>query len=108
VSFFAIKGTLIKEKLIPMRKKKIAAVALALWLILISVIMLLAELIDLGLFFIVGFIGFLVIVELMEPHYVKPGYQGYIQVLIAVGIVIFIALIVNKLLDLLGLEIVLG
>ena len=91
-----------------MRKKKIAAVALALWLTIISVLMLLAEQIDLGLFFILGFIGFLVIVELMEPRHVKPGYQWYIHVLVAVGIVIFVGLITNKLLDLLGLEIVLG
>jgi hypothetical protein len=89
-----------------MRKKKIAAVALALWLTIISVLMLLAEQIDLGLFFILGFIGFLVIVELMEPRYLKPGYQLYIHVLVTVGIVIFVALIVNKLLDLLGLELV--
>jgi hypothetical protein len=91
-----------------MRKKKIAVVAFALWLTIISVLMLLAERIDLALFFILAFIGFLIIVELMEPHYVKPRYQLYIHVLIAVGIVIFVAVIVNKLLDLLGLEIVLG
>jgi hypothetical protein len=50
----------------------------------------------------------LVIVELMEPRYVKPRYQLYIHMLVAVGIVIFVAVIVNKLLDLLGLELVFG
>jgi hypothetical protein len=91
-----------------MRKKMIAVVALALWLSIISVLMILTERIDLALFFILGFIGFLVIVELMEPHYVNPRYHRYIQVLVVIGIVIFVVVIFNKLLDLLGLEIVLA
>ena len=91
-----------------MRKKQIAAIALALWLIIITVFMLLAERIDLSLFFVLGFIWFLVIVELMEPHYVKPRYLWYTRFLIAVGIVIFVAIVVQKVLNILGLEIVLG
>jgi hypothetical protein len=91
-----------------MRKKQIAAIALALWLCIIAVFMLIAEWIDLSLFFVLGFIGFLVIVELMEPHYVKPRYLWYTRFLIAVGIVIFVAVVVQKVLDLLGLELVLG
>jgi hypothetical protein len=84
VSFFCLKGDIDYRELIPMRKKKIAAVALALWLTIISVLMLLSERIDLALFFILAFIGFLVIVELLEPRYVKPRYQLYIHALIAV------------------------
>jgi hypothetical protein len=91
-----------------MRKKKIAVIALALWLTIISVVMLLAERIDLALFFILAFVGFLVIVELMEPHYVRPGYQWYMRGLIAAGIVIFVVVIINKLLEILGLELVIG
>lgn len=91
-----------------MRKKQIAAIALALWLTIIAVFMLFAERFDLGLFFVLGFIGFLVIVELMEPHYVKPGYVWYTRVLTALGIVLFSAILAQKLLDLLGLEIVLA
>ena len=89
-----------------MTKKKIAAVIFALWLTIISVFMLLVERIDLALFFVLGFIGFLVIVELMEPYYVKPGYIPRIRFLIAAGIVLFGAIIVQKLLEILGLEIV--
>ena len=89
-----------------MTKKKIAAVIFALWLTIISVFMLLVERIDLGLFFVLGFIGFLVIVELMEPYYVKPGYIPRIRFLIATGIVLFSVIIVQKLLEMLGLEIV--
>jgi ABC-type xylose transport system permease subunit len=91
-----------------MRKKKIAAIALALWLSIITVLMLLSERIDLSLFFVLGFIGFIVIVELMEPHYVRPRNLWYTHFLIAVGIVIFVAIVVQKVLDILGLELVFG
>ncbi len=91
-----------------MRKKRLGAIALALWLCIIAVSMLLAERFDLSLFFVLGFIGFLVIVELMEPHYVKPRHLWYTRFLIAVGIIIFIAIVVQKVLDILGLELVLG
>jgi hypothetical protein len=89
-------------------RKKIAAIALALWLSIITYLMLIAERFDLSLFFVLGFIGFLVIVELMEPHYVKPRYLWYTRALIAVGIVIFVAVVVLKVLDIFGLELVLA
>jgi hypothetical protein len=49
-----------------------------------------------------------VIVELMEPHYVKPGYLWYSRFLIAAGIVLFGAIVAQKILDMLGLEIVMA
>ena len=91
-----------------MRKKETAAIALALWLTVIVLCMLLTERIDFALFFILGFIGFLVIVELMEPRHIKPGYNWYIRALIGVGIVIFVAFVAQKVLDMLGLELVIG
>ena len=91
-----------------MRKKQIATLAFGIWLSVISVAMLFAERIDLALFFVLGFIGFLVIVELMEPHYVKPGYLWYVRLLIGVGIVLFAAIVAQKILDMLGLELVLA
>ena len=91
-----------------MRKKEIAAIALALWLTIIVLCMLFIERIDLELFFILGFVGFLLIVELMEPRHIKPGYDWYLKVLMGVGIVIFIAFVALKVLDILGLELVIG
>jgi uncharacterized membrane protein len=89
-----------------MRMKQIAPIILALWFTIVSVSMLLLEQIDLVLFFVLGFIGFIVIVELMEPHYVQPGYVWYIRFLIAMGIVIVGAIVAQKLLNVLGWEIV--
>jgi uncharacterized membrane protein len=91
-----------------MRKKQIGTIILGSWLSIIAVSMLVAERFDLALFFVLGFIGFLVIVELMEPHYVKPGYLWYTRFLILVGIVVFGAIVAQKVLDILGLEIVLA
>jgi hypothetical protein len=91
-----------------MIRKQIAGIVLALWFIIISYAMLLVERIDLILFFVLAFIGFIVVVELMEPYYVKPGYLWYIRFLIAVGIVIVAAIVGQKVLDIIGWEIVIG
>jgi hypothetical protein len=91
-----------------MKRKQIASLILGLWFIIISYAMLVVERIDLVLFFVLAFIGFIVIVELMEPYYVKPGYLWYIRLLIAVGIVIVAAIVGQKVLDIIGWEIVLG
>jgi cell division protein FtsW (lipid II flippase) len=66
------------------------------------------ERIDLALFFVLGLIGFIVIVELMEPRFVKPGYLWYIRFLIAVGLLVVAAIVGQKILDIIGWEIVIG
>lgn len=91
-----------------MRRKQLAGLILGLWFIIISYAMLFVERIDLVLFFVLAFIGFIVIVELMEPYYVKPVYLWYIRLLIAVGIVIVAAIVGQKVLDIIGWEIVIG
>jgi len=89
-----------------MRKKQIAAIVLALWLTMISVFMLFMERFDLIEFFVLGFIGFLVIVELMEPTYVKPGYLRYVRFLIAAGLILFGIIVIQVMMDTLGLVII--
>jgi hypothetical protein len=86
-----------------MKKKQIAAFSLALWLFIISYFMLFIERFDLGLFFVLGFIGFLIIVELFEPRYVVPPYLRYIRFLTIVGIVISGLVVAQKLMEILGL-----
>ena len=86
-----------------MRKKQIATLFFALWLIIISCFMLIVGRFELALFFILGFIGFLLIIELIEPRYVKPGYLRYVRYLIAAGVVLFCVVVVQKLMEILGL-----
>ena len=89
-----------------MRKQQIAIIALAVWLTLIAVFMLLAQSVDLEIFFVLSLIGFLVIAELIAPNYIQPGYMRYIRYILAAGIVLFGVIVVQKVLDVLGLEIV--
>ena len=80
-----------------MKKKQIATVTLGLWLSFIAVAMLIVERFDLALFFVLGFIGFLVIVELMEPYYVKPRLPVVYPVSYTrFGIVLFGAIVGTK------------
>ena len=86
-----------------MRKKQIAAIFLALWLIIISCFMLFTGRFELALFFVLGFIGFLLIVMITEPHYVKPAYVRYIRYLIALGLLVSGAVVVQKIMEIYGL-----
>lgn len=85
------------------RKKQIAAIVFALWLMIIAIFMLQVSLFNLEIFFVVGFIGFLVIMELLEPRYVQPGCLQYKNYFLAVGIVIFFGIVTDVVLDLLNL-----
>ena len=88
-----------------MIKKQLAAIVLALWLTMVSVLMLFMERFDLIEFFVLGLIGILVIVELIQPNYVRPGYLRYMRYLIAAGIGIFGVLVIQVAMETLGLVI---
>jgi hypothetical protein len=85
-----------------MRKQEIAIITLALWLITIFAFMLLFQEINLEIFSVLGLIGLLGIVLFMEPKYVLPDYLRYIWYLIGGGIVIFAAILVLKVLEVLA------
>jgi len=89
-----------------MRKEQIAIIALAVWLTSISIVMLLAKSANLEIFFVLSLIGFIIILELIAPKYIRPGYLQYIQYILAAGIVIFGVIVVQKVMEILGLEIV--
>ena len=85
-----------------MRKKQMAAIALALWLTIVSVFMLLMQRFDLQIFFVLYLIAICVIVDLMEPQYVQPGCLRYKGYLLAAGIEIFGAIFVLQVMVLLA------
>jgi hypothetical protein len=91
---------------IRMRKQHIAIIALAVWLALIAVFMILAQSFNVEIFFVLSLIGFLIIIELIAPKYFQPGYMRYIRYILAAGIVIFGVIVVQKVIDILGYEIV--
>jgi hypothetical protein len=85
-----------------MRKEQIAIIALAVWLTLIAFFMILAQSISLEIFFVLSFIGFLIIVEVTGPKYVQPRSLRYIWYLLAAGIAIFGAIVVLKVMEIIG------
>jgi len=87
-----------------MKKQQIVILVLTLWLILISLYMLMSNIFDLQFFFILFMIGVLVIMQLIEPKYVRPGYLKYIRYLIVIGILIFGLIVVLKVMEILELE----
>jgi hypothetical protein len=88
-----------------MRKEQIAVIALAAWLTVISIFMLLAQTFDIAIFLLLSIIGFLIMMKLISPKYIQPGYLRYTRYIIAAGIVIFGVIVALKVMDILGLEI---
>jgi hypothetical protein len=82
-----------------MIKEEIAIIALAVWLTLISIFILLATSISLEIFFVLSLIGFLIILELITPKYFQPGYLRYIQDILTVGIAIFVLIVAKKVIE---------
>jgi hypothetical protein len=85
-----------------MHKKRIALLALTLWLILIIAFMLLAGTLDLEIFFVLWLIGILVVVELVSGASATPRYLRYLRFVIAAGVIIFGAIVAQKVLEILS------
>jgi hypothetical protein len=88
-----------------MKKQMIAIIAFAVFLIILTILMLLAQWVDLEVFFVLSLLGFLMIIHLIQPKYVKTRYFHYIRYLIAGGIVIFGVIVAMKVMKILGLKI---
>ena len=59
-----------------MKKKVLAAIIMFIWLVVICAFMLLAQQVDLEIFFVLWLIGILVIVELMDTRFSLPPISG--------------------------------
>ncbi len=86
-----------------MKKKVLAALALSLWLVIVSGFMLLASRVDLEIFFVLWLIGILVIVELADTRFSLPPSLRYVKYTIAAGIVLFGGIVTQKVLEILSL-----
>ena len=84
-----------------MKKKLLAVIIIAIWLVIISIFMLLAHRIDLEIFFVLWLIGLLVIVELMDTRFSLPPYMRYLKYVIAAGILLFGGIVTGKVLEIL-------
>jgi hypothetical protein len=84
------------------RKKQITVLILCIWLLIITIFMMAAQRFDLEIFYVLWLIGILIIVELTETRYFQTPYLKKIKIIIAVGIVIFGYIVVEKVLFILN------
>ena len=84
-----------------MKKKTLAVIVSAIWLMIISVFMLLAFRVDLEIFFVLWLIGLLVVVELMDTRFSLPPYMRYLKYVVAAGILLFGSIVAIKVLEIL-------
>ena len=84
-----------------MKKKILAVIVIAIWLMIISIFMLLAWRIDVEIFFVLWLIGLLVIIELIDTRFSLPPYMRYLKYVIAAGILLFGGIVTGKVLEIL-------
>jgi hypothetical protein len=84
-----------------MKKKDLAVMVIAIWLMIVSIFMLLAYQVDLEIFFVLWLIGLLVIVELMDTRFSLPPYMRYLKYVVAAGILLFGGIVAGKVLEIL-------
>jgi hypothetical protein len=71
-------------------------------MILILALLIQLQILDLEIFFVICFISFYILTELLSPFNSHPEWKAKINLINAVGIVIFILIIVKKLLFIAG------
>jgi len=84
------------------QKKRLAIAAMILWLLLVIFFMILAQNLDLEIFFVLWLIGLMIIVELIDPAFVQPTYIKYLKYLVAAGVVVFGAIVAQKVMEILA------
>jgi hypothetical protein len=84
------------------QKKHLAIAVLVIWLVLVLLFMVLSRTLNIEIFFVLWLLGLLVIVEFIGPSYVRPPYLRYLRYLITAGIVIFGAIVAEKVMEILN------
>jgi hypothetical protein len=84
-----------------MKKQKIVIIIFSFWLAVICAGMIFLQMIDFEVFFVLAFMGILIIMQLLELKFVQPRYQRYLWYLLGGGAVIFILIIAHKLMSIL-------
>ncbi|WP_246589184.1 hypothetical protein [Methanofollis formosanus] len=80
----------------------LAACIFALWFGIVAFFMLLNRALDLEVYFVLGLIGLLVLVVLVDSPFVQPRSMRRIKVLIAMGVAVFGYIVVMKVMEIIG------
>ena len=83
-------------------KQRIPVIVLIIWFAVITAFMLLNQALDLEVFFVLALIGLLVVVELIDTATVQPRTLRRIKYVIAVGVLLFGYIVVNKIMGIIA------
>ncbi len=83
-----------------MRKRNVASITLAVWMLTVSGLMSMLHIPDLKMFMATILVGFFIIVYIFHPVFSKPGYIRNIHRMTAVCMVLFGLVIVLRILEL--------
>jgi hypothetical protein len=73
------------------------------WMLAVLTVLALLDSLSLEYFFVLGLIGFLIIVELSGPFTVKPAWRSRVNIVIAFGVLVFAFIVMTKVLNILGI-----
>ena len=82
--------------------QRLPVIVLIIWFAVITAFMLLNQPLDLEVFFVLALIGLLVVVELIDTTTVQPRYLRRIKYVIAVGVLLFVYIVVNKIMGIIA------
>ena len=85
-----------------MKRKIVAVIILSVWLTILCLFMILANRIDLEIFFVLWLIGLLVITELTDTRFSLPPRMKYLKYVVAAGILLFGGIVAGKVLEILN------
>jgi len=71
------------------------------WMLASLLVLTLIDSMSLELLFVVSLIGFLVVVELTAPFTIQPAWRRRLKWLIAIGLLVFGAIVVRRILEIL-------
>jgi NADH:ubiquinone oxidoreductase subunit 6 (subunit J) len=83
-----------------MRKRNVASITLAVWMLTLSGLMSMCHIPDLRLFMATVLVGFFIVVYTFHPMFSKPGYIRNVHRMAAVCTVLFGLVIVLRILEL--------
>lgn len=71
------------------------------WMLASILVLVLLEALTVELFFVLSLIGFLVVTELTAPFAVTPHWRKRLKWIIAVGLIVFAVIVVQRILEIL-------
>jgi hypothetical protein len=79
--------------------QRIPVIVLIIWFAVITAFMLLNQVLDLEVFFVLALIGLLVVVELIDQATVQPRSMRRIKYVIVVGVLLFGYIVASKIME---------